>query len=330
VRYFVEALSVGLVLVFFSYVLRGHENIGIALSVVGIYVMAGNRLLPMVQQIFQGFSQIRYGIPALQAVLNDIRSVPPPELVLHDANLVQIESIAFSNLSYTYPGTTKKALHSLNIAFPANKIIGIVGLSGAGKTTLVDVLLGLLRPQEGSVVINQRNIDLTLSPHWRRLVGYVPQDTFLFDGTIAENIAFGVDSNCIDRARLTEVAISAGIHGLVQSLEKGFETQVGDRGVRFSGGQKQRIAIARALYPSPAVLIFDEATSALDVMTEREVIKAIISLPGQLTVFMISHRVLSLRAADLILHISGGEVEALGQFQELFEKSKEFRDLCQS
>lgn len=326
-RYFVEALGIGGVLLFSLYVLKDSTNVGTALSVIGIYVMAANRLLPSVQQIYQGFSQIRYGMPALQAVLQDINFDHSINVSPEAFEFKSIESIELRDLSYTYPGSDRQILRNISATLPGKKVIGVVGASGAGKTTLIDIMLGLLRPQNGGIFVNEVEVDLMRLPSWKQLIGYVPQETFLVDGTIAENIAYGVESQSINYARLHEVAISAGIHKLITSWEKGYGTEVGDRGVRLSGGQRQRIAIARALYSDPQVLIFDEATSALDVATEQEVIESILALSGQLTVIMITHRLQSIQKADLIIHIENGQIIGRGSFGELLKESEKFRQL---
>jgi ABC-type multidrug transport system fused ATPase/permease subunit len=232
------------------------------------------------------------------------------------------------DVRYSYPSGEKPAICGLTMEIPARSTIGLVGGTGAGKTTAVDLLLGLIVPQSGRLFVDGVVIDETTRSFWQRAVGYVPQTIFLTDDSLAANIAFGVPPDEIDIDRVIAAAKTAALHDFVTSeLPQGYNTMLGDRGVRLSGGQRQRVGIARALYFDPEVLIFDEATSALDTLTERTVMEALDQLGGQKTIVMIAHRLGTVRTCDCIYLLEQGRVAAAGSYDELIEKNKQFREM---
>ena len=230
-----------------------------------------------------------------------------------------------------YPLSQEAGLQSISLKIETGNKIGIVGGTGAGKSTLIDVILGLLSPTEGSLVVDGVVISQSNIRAWQRTFGYVPQDIFLSDGTIAQNIALGVPKSEIDYSRISQVARAAHIDSfIINKLPEAYESRVGERGIRLSGGQRQRIGIARALYHNAQVIVFDEATSALDNLTELEVMKAIDSLPGDKTVFMVAHRLSTVRACDRILVMQDGKVVGDGSWDHLITTNAIFQKLAKA
>jgi ABC-type multidrug transport system fused ATPase/permease subunit len=228
------------------------------------------------------------------------------------------QAIRLHQISYRYPNTSYYAVRGIDITIPAHTKVGFVGTSGSGKTTTVDVILGLLEPQEGCLSVDGQPITVANLSRWQRTIGYVPQHIYLADDSVATNIAFGVKPKDIDQLAVERAAKMAHLHEfVVKDLPQGYATTVGERGVRLSGGQRQRIGIARALYHKPHVLILDEATSALDNFTEQAVMEAVNNLGHEITIIMIAHRLSTLRQCDQIYLLERGEVKAQGTFNEL-------------
>jgi ABC-type multidrug transport system fused ATPase/permease subunit len=206
--------------------------------------------------------------------------------------------------------------------------LGIVGSTGSGKTTLVDIILGLLNPSSGSIKVDDITIDKSNLRSWQNLFGYVPQEIFLTDSNITENVAFGIPKDSIDQQQVENCAQMAQIHDFINELPEGYETVVGERGVRLSGGQRQRVGIARALYRKPKVLVFDEATSALDSITEKEVVRAISNLTKELTTIIVAHRLSTVQNCDQIILLDCGKVKTFGSYEDLLEESELFRNMA--
>jgi ABC-type multidrug transport system fused ATPase/permease subunit len=220
-------------------------------------------------------------------------------------------------------------LKDLHIEIPPNKQVALVGATGSGKSTTVDLILGLLQPEKGQITVDGTPINASNVRSWQRAIGYVPQDIFLSDDTIAGNIAFGLPDKQIDHEAVVKAAKVANLHEfVVNELPESYQTHVGERGTRLSGGQKQRIGIARALYHDPDVIVMDEATSALDNTTERAIMEAVNNLAGQKTIIMIAHRLSTVRQSDIIYFLESGEVVAKGSYEELLEDSSDFRAMA--
>ena len=232
------------------------------------------------------------------------------------------------NITFSYPGKDKPILNKLNIEIPVNKVIGIAGPSGSGKSTLIDILIGLIEANEGHLKVDDAIIDNTNRRSWQNTIGFVAQAIFLSEGTIAENVAFGIPENEIDFNQVNKALKLANLDVFVKDLENGINTKVGERGVQLSGGQRQRIGIARALYHEAKVLIFDEATSSLDGITEKTIIKAIQQFSGQKTIIMIAHRLKTIQKCDQIFVIDNGRVADQGTFEELIEKNEVFKKMA--
>lgn len=318
----------GMMIILLTLLGRGHD-IGSLLPTVGLLAFAGLRILPKFQMIYQCMAKIRFGTPALNALQAhmEMEETEPP-VTEPITPLVPTQQIALESVSFRYPNTEAVAVADLSLTIPVNSTIGLVGASGAGKTTAIDLLLALYAPQEGQLRVDDTIITADNRRAWQRSIGYVPQDIFLLDASVRENIAFGIPEDEIDDAAVEHAAKQANLHEFVTTqLQEGYATRVGERGIRLSGGQKQRIGIARALYRQPSVLVFDEATSAVDNVTEREIVAALTSLGGQKTIIMIAHRLDTVRHCDCIYLMERGKVVASGTFDELAASEKRFQNM---
>jgi len=332
-KYLIEAFAFGGIIGIVLFLMIGagglsNNALGQILPIVGLYAFAAYRLQPALQNIFSGFASLRFGQAAVDSLYADLhpdnapaqlpRAAPAPLKVKH--------SIALQHLSYTYPKAAKPALIDLNLEIPVGSAVGLVGSTGSGKTTLVDVLLGLLRPMEGAIAVDGVPVSDEQLRAWQKSLGYVPQEIFLTDTSIAENIALGIPKAQIDQAQVERCARMAQVHEfIVHDLTAQYETLVGQRGVRLSGGQRQRIGIARALYHNPEVVVFDEATSALDTVTEQAVMDAIDALAHQKTIILIAHRLSTVKNCDQIVLLEQGAIKAKGTFNELTESNAQFK-----
>ncbi len=295
-----------------------------------LYAFAGYRLLPALQQVFGAAVSIRFTLPALRSLHDDLMRVrsaagetAPTAGPLPTLHLKQV--LRLENVSFTHEATETPSLSNVTLDIRCNQSIGLIGRTGAGKTTLVDVILGLYPPTSGTVTVDGIPLVGDSVRAWQRSVGYVPQGVFLSNATVAENIAFGLPADAIDQTAVRRAARLAQAEEFILAMPNGYNTVVGERGVRLSGGQRQRLGIARALYHEPDVLVFDEATSALDGLTEDAVIEAIGSLVGERTVILIAHRLRSIELCDQIVMLDQGRVLAVGSYDELLGTSDSFR-----
>ena len=236
------------------------------------------------------------------------------------------KSITLKNIYYNYPNVSRTALSGINLSIPVKTTIGLVGATGCGKTTTVDIILGLLEPQRGTLEVDGKIIKNNNSRAWQRSIGYVPQNIYLSDDTIAANIAFGIDPRDINKEKIEKCSKIANLHEFViNELPKQYQTTIGERGIRLSGGQRQRIGIARALYHNPQVLILDEATSALDNQTEEAVMDAVNNLSKNITIILIAHRLSTVKKCDQIFLLEKGKLKNQGTFDELIKNNDNFR-----
>ncbi|MFZ5589807.1 MAG: ABC transporter ATP-binding protein [Pseudomonadota bacterium] len=326
-RFALEAVAFGGMLLVVLYLMAGRGGFAAALPIIALYAFAGYRLMPALQQIYASYSQLRYTSAALDALHADLVSLTPTTPV--DPNVVPMKLtrvITLKGIRFTYNNAPQPALHDLTLSIPARSTIGLVGATGSGKTTTVDLILGLLEPDQGSLEVDGVVIDATNRRAWQKCIGYVPQQIYLADDTVAANIAFGLEPGEIDHAAVERAARIANLHDfVVGELPKAYATTVGERGVRLSGGQRQRIGIARALYHNPQVLILDEATSALDNLTEQAVMEAVHNLGHEITIILIAHRLTTVRECDQIYLLRCGHVAAQGTYGELVEGNEIFR-----
>ena len=238
------------------------------------------------------------------------------------------KNIVLSNISFRYPGKSKLAIDELSMEISAKSVVGIVGPSGSGKSSLIDVILGLISPQEGVVKIDDVLLNYNNINDWQKKVGFVAQSIFLSEGSIAENIAFGLPTNEIDFNKIYEVLKLANLEELIQSLENGIDTKVGERGVQLSGGQRQRIGIARALYCETDLFVFDEATSSLDGITERLIMNAINKFKGDKTIIIVAHRLKTIQNCDCIFYIDNGKLIDHGTYDQLIKSNVNFKEMA--
>jgi ABC-type multidrug transport system fused ATPase/permease subunit len=334
-RHGLETIAFGGILVVVLYMLSTQEEPSQAIAVMGLYALAGYRLIPAFQHIFDSMTKFRFYSPVLGDLIRDLESFPPPP-ERTGSEQAEIEPLRFEfeilieNVTFAYPTGDRDVLRDLTLRIPKHTTVGFVGSTGAGKTTLIDVLLGLLTPQQGSVQVDGVPITEENLVAWRRQVGYVPQTIYLCDDTIQRNIAFGLADADIDPERVEWAARLAHLHEFVESLPERYETLVGERGIRLSGGQRQRIGIARAAYHNPDVLILDEGTSALDGITEDVVMDAIRELAGRKTILLIAHRVSTLRDCDAIHVMADGEIVDSGSYNELWARNAHFRAMAKT
>ena len=331
-RFALEATAFGGMLLVILYLMVKSGSFAAALPIIALYAFAGYRLMPALQQIYGAFTQLRFAGPALDALYKDLISLQASNAQHgHSSPLVLTEAIQLNQVSYRYPNTPQYALKSVDLSISAHSKVGFVGATGSGKTTSVDVILGLLEPQKGALKIDGQPITAVNRRQWQRAIGYVPQHIYLADDSVAANIAFGVNAEDIDQQAVERAAKIANLHEFVSNdLSQGYTTKVGERGVRLSGGQRQRIGIARALYHDPQILILDEATSALDNLTEQAVMEAVNNLGHNITIILIAHRLSTVRQCDQIYLLEQGEVKAQGTFEELTQASEQFRAMAAS
>ena len=323
-RFFLEAIGFGGIILIILYMMIKSGSFNNSLPIISLYVFAGYRLLPAVQQIYVSFTQLTYVGPALDKLYDDITNLEPSGI--QDQGVLSLnKTITLKNIYYNYPNSSRTALKDISINIPVKSTVGLVGTTGSGKTTLVDIILGLLEVQKGTLEVDGKIITKQNSRSWQRSIGYVPQHIFLSDDTIATNIAFGVDYKNIDQAAVEKAAKIANLHDFViEELPKKYQTTIGERGVRLSGGQRQRVGIARALYHNPQLLILDEATSALDNQTEAAVMDAVNNLSKDITIILIAHRLNTVKNCDIIFKLEKGQLKDQGSFDKLISSNKNF------
>lgn len=302
--YMVEAVGyTGLILIALFLMTRNND-IAHVLPALGLYGFAAYRMLPSAQIMYRGFAKLKFSSAVLSIIHHDLtlpENAPPQS----KGKLLPRREIRMNDIRYAYPSTPDKpVLDNFNLVIPIGTTVGIVGRTGAGKSTLMDLLLGLLSPQAGSLSVDGTVVDASNVAAWQRAIGYVPQHIYLADASVAENIAFGVPPSAIDMVAMERAAKAAQIHDfVVNDLSRGYDTAIGDRGIRLSGGQRQRVGIARALYRDPPVLFMDEATSALDLDTEKALGDAIGNLSGEKTIVIIAHKEASLEKCNTLVSL---------------------------
>ena len=332
-RYAIETLAFGLILVLAIYLLGTGRDARVFLPVLGLYAFAGYRLMPALQLIFAGGVAIRTSRPALDLLIGDLgleqrvcaaKVTTAPEPTLH-----LVERIELAQVGYQYPGAKAPALLDIDLVVPRNASVALVGATGCGKTTIVDLVMGLLPPTQGALRVDGTQITAQNVRAWQRNIGHVPQQIFICDDTVARNVAFGVPDEDIDWTRVERACRLARLHEFVTGeLPGGYHTRLGERGIKLSGGQRQRIGIARALYTDPDVLVLDEATSALDNVTESAVFDALRAVADSKTLVIVAHRLSTVQDCDLICVVERGRIVERGTYAELLALSPRFRSLA--
>ena len=322
-RYLFEAIAFGGLLLIILYLMKQNDNFTSTLPILSLYVFAGYRLMPALQQLYNALTSLRFTTAAINSVYNDL-------YVKFDDNIVKEKidfktDILLKNITFHYPNSSKANLKNISIKISAKSTIAFIGVTGSGKTTLADIILGLLEPQQGTLEIDNKIINKNNVASWQSIIGYVPQQIFLSDQSITSNIAFGIDSKLVDQEAVERASKIANLHNFViNELPKKYDTIIGERGIRLSGGQRQRIGIARALYHNPSVLILDEATNALDGLTEQAVMDAVYNLSKKITIVLIAHRLNTIKNCNEIFLMDQGEIIANGNYDELSKNNKEF------
>ena len=317
-RYIMEMLGMVLIASIAMFINYQSNNSVIALPMLGVLALGAQRSLPLMQQLYGGWTTLLASKAALGDVLV-LLDQPLPEqidLSLQKPLLFQ-KSIRLNNLSFRYGNDTPWILNDVSLEIPKGARVGIIGKTGSGKSTMADLLMGLLEPVQGEIMVDSKQVGLDLKQVWQRAVAHVPQSIFLTDASIAENIAFGIPLDQIDMDLIHEAAEQARISEFIDSLPESYGANVGERGVKLSGGQRQRIGIARALYKKASVLIFDEATSALDNETEYTVMEAIESLSKDLTLIIIAHRITTLQNCTMIVELGDSGIKQVGSYQDI-------------
>ncbi len=323
-------LIVFVILLVLVYKILFNQGIESLISVLSVFAVASIRLMPAVSQSLAAIGQMQAGGYALDMLYADLINFSKSSAIKSDSVLTipfssgkqSNEVMAFSNtidlknVTYYYPDSEKAALNNISLSIKKGKVIAFIGKSGAGKTTLVDVILGLLESIEGDILVDDVSIYNNLRS-WQNLMGYIPQSIFLIDDSIERNIAFGVPDNLIDSEKLNRAIHSAQLTNLIEQLPDGIKTSVGERGVRVSGGQRQRIGIARALYHEREILVLDEATAALDNETESLVTEAVKSLSGNKTIIIIAHRLTTIEHCDYVYVMDKGQIVKSGSYKEV-------------
>ncbi len=325
-RFAIEALLFGGVISAIIYLLVLDRMLLDFLPTLTLFAFAGYKLMPAFQQIYSSITQLSFSEKVVDAIYSDLirLKLQSKHQVVNPINFTK--RISLRNVKYSYPNSERPSLDNINIDIYAGSVIGIVGSTGSGKSTLIDIIVGLLVPQSGSFEVDGNFINRTNQSAWSRSVGYVPQQINLIDDTIIANIAFGVQPEQIKLDSVYRAAKAARIHSFItEELPNKYNTRVGERGVRLSGGQRQRIGIARALYNSPQLLIFDEATSALDSLTEKDVMDCILNYNKDITIIIVTHKPHSIRNCDNAFLIDKGEVVDFGNFEELIIKNAYFK-----
>ena len=330
-RFALEAITFGGMILVTLYLMSKAGNFISTAPILALYAFAGYRLMPALQQIYFSITLLNFTIPAIDSVYDDLKSLQPYSPSRIEKALPLKKDITLKNLHYNYPNATRIALKDINFIIQARSTVGLVGSTGSGKTTTVDIILGLLEAQKGTLEVDGKAINKNNRNAWQRSIGYVPQRIFLSDNSVAANIAFGIDPKDINQDAVEHASKIANLHEfIINELPLQYQTTVGENGVRLSGGQRQRIGIARALYHKPQVLILDEATNALDNLTERAVMDAVQKLRKNMTIIIIAHRLSTLKNCDNILLLEKGELKEQGTFEKLMQVNQKFKEIAKN
>jgi len=326
-KFAIEVIAFGGLLLAAIILMANNNNFSDVIPIITLYALSGYKLMPAVQNLYASISSVKFSMPAIDSLLNHNRTLKIFKPVKFKESINFDSKLELNNISYNYNTSSNTIIKNLSLKVFSNQTIAFIGRTGSGKTTLVDIILGLLKPNTGTFKVDNQLISNSNITSWQKLIGYVSQDTFLADGSIASNIAFGESEELIDTEQLVNVAKIANIHDFIsKELPNGYNTSVGERGAKLSGGQKQRIGIARALYFNPKLLVLDEATSALDNATEKSVMEAIYNLNKNLTIIIIAHRLSTVEKCDNIFLLEQGQIIDQGKFDDLLSRNKNLID----
>ena len=332
-RYFIEIIAFGGVIFFILLLIITEQDIGQIIPMVSFFVFAGYRVMPVLNRMFVAATKLQFNRAVLDKIHSDLKE-DKKEIewaIEKEEEIEKLEfnkKIEFKNMSFSYPGTKEKVLKDINLTINKSTSVAIAGPTGTGKTTFVDLILGLLNPTRGKMEVDGVQITQQNVRNWQKNLGYVPQFIYLSDDTIANNIAFGLPQEVIDLKRVQKVAKISNLHDFIESLPNKYNTVVGERGVRLSGGQRQRVGIARALYNDPDVLVLDEATSSLDGITEESVLSAMENISKLKTLISIAHRLTTVKNCDTIYLMDKGKIVDSGKYDELMKRNVQFRAMA--
>jgi ATP-binding cassette, subfamily B, bacterial PglK len=325
-----ETIAVIGMLLVAMFLLQQGYSVAALVSILALFALSIQRLLPALNNIISQYTSLRYHAYAADPIHQDLTSLKDQvgKLAEDEEERIHLkEKIEVKDLTYVYPKSKEEVLKDISLTIPKGKAVGFAGATGSGKTTLVDLILGLLTPTKGNVCVDGKDIKNNILT-WQRNSGYIPQFIYLFDDTIKNNIAFGLTEEEIDNEKLQEAIRVAQLDDFIKRLPEGVDTFIGERGIRLSGGQRQRVGIARALYNNPEVLVMDEATSALDNITERFLIQAIEKLRQDRTMIIVAHRLTTVKNCDKIYFLEEGKIIAEGRYEELLESSAQFKEMA--
>ena len=330
-RYFMELLGFASMVLLVIYLITNSKgDLGLILPILSIYSIAGVKLLPALQQIYNSITTIRGNLSAYESIREDLINIKTDHTQKNEPSKQvwsKYNEIILKNITFKYPNKKNFSLENISLTIKPNTTVGFVGKSGSGKSTLIDIIIGLLKPQQGEITIDGTPLIKQNLRTWQNKIGIVSQTIFLTEGTIAENVAFGIPHDLIKYEQVKKVLKLAHLEEWVLGLENGIHTKVGERGIQLSGGQRQRIGIARALYNETDVLVFDEATSALDGITEKAIMNAIHDFTGKKTIIMIAHRLSTVKKCNKIFIIDRGCVVDNGNYQQLLKKNEQFKKM---
>ena len=323
-RFFIEAIAFGSLIILTLFLLKNYGNFANIVPIIALYAFAGYRLIPSLQVLYLSLSSLKFSGPSLEAIHKDMMNLKNLENISFNSKRMKyLSSIELKNVSYKYPNSTKNVVKNINLYIKSNSRLGIVGESGSGKTTFIDILLGLLEPTNGEIYIDGNLITEQNKKSWQKNIGYIPQSFYLSDDTIANNIAFGINPQSINKEAIIKASKIANLHNFVTNeLPKKYDTLIGEDGINLSGGQRQRIGIARALYHDPKILVLDEATNSLDNITERAVMESVEKLSNKITLIIIAHRLSTIKKCDNIILIDKGEIKSMGIYENLLNDER--------
>jgi ABC-type multidrug transport system fused ATPase/permease subunit len=333
-RYFLELIAFCGSILLVLLLLKQNMDFTKIAPIIALYIFAAYRLLPAIQQVYSSASTIQFSKPSLTSLINKFdslkKNIPNDIKAIGNSRINFTNSINLKNVSFNYSNTRYATIKNINIKINAFSKVGIVGHTGSGKTTVLDVILGLLEKDSGKIFVDEQEITNRNVRLLQNNIGYVPQSIYLSDSSITSNIAFGIPNNLIDFEIVERVSKIANIHDFIMNdLPDNYKTIVGERGVRLSGGQKQRIGIARALYNNPAILILDEATSALDSINEDKIMKTLTSIKNKMTIIIVTHRLNTVKDCDMIYFLERGQIVDNGKFEDLILRNHKFKSFNQ-
>jgi ATP-binding cassette subfamily C protein len=319
-RVAIETIFVVFILGFLAVTMLNAGTASKAVAVIGLFAYAVLRVIPSVNRVVHSLTNLRFGLAAIDILHEDLQTVEHETAAVPSHRLPFRSTIRLDGVDFRYPASDRDALHGTDLELQKGQWLGLVGSTGGGKSTLVDVLSGLLRPSRGAVLVDGVDIQTDV-PAWQVNIGIVPQMLFLQDDTLRRNVAFGLDDDEIDNDQVLLAVHRAQLDVLLSELPDGLDTVLGERGARLSGGQRQRVVIARALYHQPEVIIFDEGTSALDTVTERQILDALETLRGTYTLVIVAHRLTTVQGCDTVAVVENGRIDRRGSYDDLVTRS---------